>query len=90
MTTESRATYRRPLLSPHARTLIYRACKDAGNYWEGTRRGFKMQIKLVRINPRQCAVEWRIRVNGAWQSGMSLTIHDAIDTLERQAIEQTL
>lgn len=35
------------LVTPHTRSLIYRACKKPGDHWNGKRKGVKIAIRLT-------------------------------------------
>lgn len=77
---------RRQLVTPHTRSLIYRAVKIAPHQWHGTRHGVKMRIQIISQRTLDDeAVVWHARINKQWQSGRSQTVRDAIDAIEIEA-----
>lgn len=77
---------RRRIVTPHTRSLIYRAIKIAPHRWKGTRHGVKIELQVMSQRTLDDeAVTWHARINKQWQSGRSKTIHDAIETIEHEA-----
>lgn len=77
---------RRRIITPHTRSLIYRATKIGPHQWHGTRHGVKMRIQLLSQRTLDDdSVTWHARINKQWKSGQSKTIHDAIEAIELEA-----
>ncbi len=75
-------------ITPHTRSLIYRAIKKAGE-WKGTRRGVDIAIRLVdqpTLDGKR--VSWRAHFKTLWVADHALTIRDAIDEIERYTTGQ--
>jgi hypothetical protein len=74
------------LITPHTRSLIYRAIGATGE-WRGERRGVTMRIQLLNQPElfRGSRVHWRARFQNVWISSFADTIRDAIDDIEDRA-----